>query len=197
MPARRRLLAVLLWALYRRDSGSASTARAIGQVAPRPGPGPSKIADPATNTFAPCSSAARRRVGVDAPVDLQRSAVAEDRAQARDLLQRVLDERLPAPPGLTVMHSAMSIASATSASAPTGVAGLIAAPTLAPRVADHAGGVGDVRRRLGVKRHRVRAGRDEIADVALGTLDHQVHVEHRAGVARLLGERRRRRAGRP
>jgi hypothetical protein len=39
----------------------------------------------------------------------------------------------PPHPGLTVMHSAMSIAPATSASAPTGVPGLIARPTPAPR----------------------------------------------------------------
>ena len=87
----------------------------------------------------------------------------------------------PPQPGLTVMHSAMSSAPATSASAPTGVAGLIATPTPAPELADQAGGVGDVGRRLGVERDRVRARLHELADVALGALDHQVHVEHRAG----------------
>src|SRR5258707_922408 len=38
----------------------------------------------------------------------------------------------PPHPGFTVMHSAMSIASTISASAPTSVPGLIATPTLAP-----------------------------------------------------------------
>ena len=38
----------------------------------------------------------------------------------------------PPHPGLTVMHSAMSSSSTTSVSAPTGVAGLIATPTLTP-----------------------------------------------------------------
>ena len=61
----------------------------------------------------------------------------------------------PPQPGLTVMHSAMSIAPATSASAPTGVAGLIATPTPAPALANQIRGIGDVRGGLGVKGDRV------------------------------------------
>ena len=47
-----------------------------------------------------------------------------------------------------------------------------------------------MRRRLDVEGDRVGAGLDELAHVALGALDHQVHLEHRARLAHLLGERR-------
>ncbi len=45
--------------------------------------------------------------------------------------------------------------------------------------------------RLGVEiSDGVRAGLDELVDVALGTLDHQVHVAHRPRRVRLLAQRR-------
>ena len=50
-------------------------------------------------------------------------------------------------------------------------------------------GVGDVRRGLRVKGDRVGAGLDEVRDVPLGALDHQVHVEQRLGALRLLAQR--------
>ena len=57
-------------------------------------------------------------------------------------------------------------------------------PGLAAGVADLRQGVVDVRGRLDVDRDAVRAGLRELGDVALGALDHQVHVE-----VRLVGQR--------
>ena len=61
----------------------------------------------------------------------------------------------PPQPGLTVMQSARSIVPATRLSTATGVPGLIATPTHAPRLADQVGGVAGVRRGLGVEGDRV------------------------------------------
>ena len=96
----------------------------------------------------------------------------------------------PPQPGLTVMHSAMSIAPATSASAPDRGRGVDRHAHARPAARGcRSGGVGDVRRGLGVERDRVGAGLHELGDVALGALDHQVHVEHRPRRVRLLAQR--------
>ena len=84
----------------------------------------------------------------------------------------------PPHPGLTVMHSARSIVPASSASASTGVAGLIATPTHAPPRADLVRGVLRVRGGLHMEGDRVRPGAHELPHLALRALDHQVHVEH-------------------
>ena len=68
------------------------------------------------------------------PSTSHRHAVADDRrARARACPASAAMNGCPPQPGLTVMHSARSIAPATSASAPDGRAGLIATPTPAPR----------------------------------------------------------------
>ena len=48
----------------------------------------------------------------------------------------------------------------------------------------------DMRGRLDVDRDAVGAGRDEVRHLPLGPLDHQVHVDDRAGRMDLVGERR-------
>ena len=47
----------------------------------------------------------------------------------------------------------------------------------------------DVRRRLDVDGDAVGAGLDELGDLTLGALDHQVHVDDRPGGVHLVGER--------
>ena len=129
-------------------------------------------------------------VAVDAAVDLDRDvAPAAARAGAPSLSSDASMNGWPPQPGFTVMQSATSSSSATSASASSGVAGLIAAPAAQPASRIACERVVQVRRRLGVDGDRVGAGARELGDLALGPLDHQVHVEHAAGRVDLLGER--------
>ena len=58
-----------------------------------------------------------------------------------------------------------------------------------PTVAHETRGVCDVRRCLGVERDRVGARLDELGDVTLRTLDHQMHVEQAADLLDLLAQR--------
>jgi hypothetical protein len=44
-------------------------------------------------------------------------------------------------------------------------------------------------RGLGMEGHRLSAGVHELAHLPLGTFDHQMHLEHRARLAHLLGQR--------
>ena len=69
------------------------------------------------------------------------------------------------------------------------MAGQIAEARRAARVADRRQRVVHVRRRLGVDGDAVGAGLGELAHLALGALDHQVHVEDPAGVVDLVGDR--------
>ena len=81
------------------------------------------------------------------------------------------------------MHSARSALDRASAS--IAVPGLSATPAVAPASRMSVHRVVDVRRGLDVERHVVGAGLDEVGDVALGPLDHEVHVEERLGGQRL------------
>ena len=108
-----------------------------------------------------CSAARSRRRSRRRPAPPPRRRRSPRRAPI--LSSECAMKACPPQPGLTVMHSAMSIAPATSASAPTGVAGLIATPTPTPRLAHQSRRVGDVRRGLGVEGDRVRARLDEVA----------------------------------
>ena len=100
---------------------------------------------------------------LDAAVHLDRHAGADERAHARKLVERVRDERLPAPARVHGHAQRDVDRPATSASAPTAVAGLIARPTHAPALANQVGRVGHVRGRLGVEGDRVGARLDELA----------------------------------
>ena len=73
------------------------------------------------------------RARVDAAVHLDRHPVADQRAQPRELLQRVLDERLPAPARVDG-HAERDVDRFGRAprAPPTAVAGLIATPTPRP-----------------------------------------------------------------
>ena len=75
-----------------------------------------------------------RGVGVDAAVDLDRDVRADERAQPRDLLERVLDERLPAPARVDGHAQRQVDRVARPPPAPRRASpGLIATPTHAPR----------------------------------------------------------------
>ena len=86
----------------RRSADLATVRPAASRRSPgRPRPGRRRRRSPSrrrTRSPPPRGSAARCRV--DATVDLERRVLADDRAQARDLVERVLDERLPAPAGV-------------------------------------------------------------------------------------------------
>jgi hypothetical protein len=58
----------------------------------------------------------------------------------------------------------------------------------AARLADRLKRVVDVGSRLHVHGDAVRAGPGDVRDVALGTLDHQMHVDHGPGRVHLLGD---------
>ncbi len=81
----------------------------------------------------------------------------------------------PPQPGLTVMQSARS--TATSPKIVTGVAGQTERPGAAATVPDRIQRVQHVRRGLGVDRDAGRARLDEVGDLALGSLDHEVDVQ--------------------
>ena len=102
----------------------------------------------------------------------------------------------PPQPGLTVMQRTMSASPRSSATASTGVPGLIATPARQPssRIAAR------VRLACGVascvEGDRVGAGLGEGLDLALGRLDHQVDVDRPAGRVDLVGDRASRPAAR-
>ena len=113
-----------------------------------------------------------------------------ERAHARELVERVRDERLPAPAGVDG-HAQREVELVGDLGERADGGGRVDRHARARAgLADQVRGVGEVRRRLGVEGDRVRARLGELLDVALGTLDHQVHVEHRAGVVRGVRERR-------
>ena len=110
-PGATALLALALGVLYRRGRRAAParpaerrsarrrpSARSRGR--PRPGRRAPKIAEPATNTFAPAAATARARSRRRSRRRPRPRRLADDRAHARQLLERVRDERLPAPAGV-------------------------------------------------------------------------------------------------
>ena len=102
----------------------------------------------------------------------------------------------PPQPGLTVMQRTMSASPRSSATASTGVPGLIAIPARQPssRIAAR------VRLACGVaSAWKVIESAPALANSAIwrsGALDHQVDVDRAAGVVDLVGDRRRRPAAR-
>ena len=132
-----------------------------------------------------------RRCGIrrDPPVHLERRANGRERAQSSDLRHRARDELLPTPAGVD-RHAEREIDNRDDVRQGSDGRGRVDRdPDAGARVADQVGDVVDMRRGLGVKRHRIGARLDELDRLMLGTLDHQVDVEHRAHIAGLLGER--------
>ena len=109
--------------------------------------------------------------------------------QAQTLSGEPAMKAWPPQPGLTVMQRTMSASPRSSATASTGVPGLIAMPARQPssRIA------ASVRLACGVascvEGDRVGTGLGEGLDLALGRLDHQVDVDRPAGGVDLIGDR--------
>ena len=101
----------------------------------------------------------------------------------------------PPHPGFTVMQRTRSAASPSSDDGLGGRAGVDRDPGQAAELADRGQGAVGVRRRLGMERDAVGAGLGELLDLALGALDHQVHVDRAAGVVDPVGDRGQRPAG--
>jgi hypothetical protein len=97
----------------------------------------------------------------------------------------VLDERLPAPAGVDGHAQRHVDRAAELGQRGDGGAGVDRDAGARAELAHHLHRICDVRRGLGVHRHRVGSGLHEVSDVALGPVDHQMHVEHRANLARL------------
>ena len=95
----------------------------------------------------------------------------------------------PPQPGLTVMQSTRSTDSAQLGDRLDRRARVDRQAGEAAGVADLLQRVVDVRRRLELDRDRVGARLDELLDLALGPLDHQVAVEQAAGVVHLVADR--------
>ena len=95
----------------------------------------------------------------------------------------------PPQPGLTVMQSTRSSESAQLGDRLGRRARIDRQAGQAAGVADLAERVVDVGRRLDLDRDRVGAGLDELLDLALGPLDHQVAVEHAARLVHLVADR--------
>ena len=109
--------------------------------------------------------------------------------QARQLLQRVGDERLAAPAWVD-RHAQGDLDRAGHLGEQLRRAARVDRHADAGAACvDQAGRVGEVRRRLRVEGDGVRAGADEVRRVALRALDHQMHLEHPARLAHPLRER--------
>ena len=129
------------------------------------------------------AGAGRGRLRIDAAVDLDRDARPDELPQPRELLQRVLDERLSAPARVDG-HAEGDVQRSLELGQHARRGGRVdrhAHPRA--QLAHEVDRVGQMRRRLGVDRQRVGAGGDEIAHVALRALDHEVGLEHRARLA--------------
>ena len=100
----------------------------------------------------------------------------------------MLDEGLPRPARVDG-HAQREIESAGDLAQRGGGSGGVDRHADAGAVAaDQIGGIRQVGSCLRVKGHRVGARPDELRDLAHGTLDHEVDVDHRARLADLLGE---------
>ena len=112
-------------------------------------------------------------------------------AQALDLVGRGLDEGLAAPARVDG-HAEDDVGEAAQLRDRLDRgAGVDRDAGQAAELADRVQGAVGVRRRLLVEGDRVGAGLGELLDLALGRLDHQVHVDHAAGVVDLVGDRAR------
>ncbi len=129
-----------------------------------------------------------RGLGVDPAIDLHRVALAKLRAQPRHLAGRARDEPLPTPPRVDghaerdVQHARRILERANGRRRVDGD------PHAAAALVDEVGDVGDLRRRLEMERDRVRARIEELADLLLGTLDHQVRLDDRSGLLHLFAQ---------
>ena len=129
-------------------------------------------------------------VVVSTPPSTSRAGPAPISARRRSILPGLAGMNgWPPQPGLTVMQSARSRSAATSASTRDGRGRADRHAGGAARLLDRADRVVHVRGRLGVEGDVVGAGLGELGDLALGPLDHQVHVDQRAGAVDLVGER--------
>ena len=126
----------------------------------------------------------------DAAVDLDhRVRRRQERAQALDLRGRGVEERLAAPARVDG-HAEHEVHVGGDGGDGLGRrAGVERQAGAAARVAHGGQRVVHVRRRLHVQRDPVRPGVRERLHVALRALDHQVHVDDRAGRVHLLGDR--------
>ncbi len=114
----------------------------------------------------------------------------EDVAQTLDLVERVLYERL-SPPARVDRHAQCEVDRVGKLrERPDGRGWVDRDADAGAPLAHEIGGVGDVRGGLGVEGDRVGAGLQELGDLALGSLDHQVHVEQRPDLLDLLAQRR-------
>src|SRR5829696_10272741 len=125
--------------------------------------------------------------GIDAAVDLD-GAGANHRLDAADLVWRVGDEGLAAPARVD-RHAEEDI----------GVVDRLAdgrhrrpwvdgKARKTAELPDRAEGAVDVRRRLGVESDVVGPGLGELLDLAVGVLDHEVHVDRSARVVDEIGD---------
>jgi hypothetical protein len=112
--------------------------------------------------------------------------VIEQRAQPRDLLGGARDERLTAPPGADGHAQREVDRTAQLGQRGNRGRGVDRDADAGAALADQVRGVRGVRRGLDVKGQRVRAGAHELRDLALGSLDHEVHVEHPSDLLDLL-----------
>ena len=96
----------------------------------------------------------------------------------------------PPQPGLTDMQSSRSASRAASRSAAVGVAGIERRAGRHAELVDQPERVVQVRAGLDVHRARVGAGLRELGQLALGLLDHEVHVDRAAALVHEVGERR-------
>ena len=132
----------------------------------------------------------RRRCSVSMPPSTSSAGPgADQRPQALDLAGLAGMNGWPPQPGLTVMHEREIEVGGDLAEHAHGRGRADRHPGGAARLLDRADRVVDVRRGLGVERDVVGARPWRTRDLALGALDHQVHVDQRAGGVDAVGER--------
>ena len=149
------------------------------RYAPATGSSAPKTAVPATNTRRARGGARRRPSRRRSRRPPRAPARADQLAQALELVRANAGRNAwPPQPGFTVMHSTRST-SPTSSRDGLGRRARVqmARPARQPALADRLQRVVQVRRGLGVDRDAVRPRLGERLDLALGALDHQVHVD--------------------
>ena len=89
----------------------------------------------------------------------------------------------PEKPGFTDMTNTKSTSGAMASSADAGVAGLMHDARLRPELANERDRAMQMTDGFDVHRHHAGAGGHELLDVAIGLLDHQVHIQRSRGHA--------------
>src|SRR5665811_2105849 len=150
---------------------------AISPRAASPGSVAPKTAEPATNRLAPVSSTASI-VSAATPPSTSRPTSSGNRCRARAIFGSTEAMNFwPLNPGLTVIIRAKSMSPVTSCNIASGVAGFNETPALQPaaRICDR---VMCKWVQASAWMHPVRTRLSKIIYIALGSVDHQVHVEN-------------------